>query len=952
MCFWRCPAPPSPLAPPQVTIGTTGCTSIAVNVTANQLTCTLPIDGSSGTGIYVSIKVANANSNSSAMQPFFTYASPTITAVSRSVSGAGGSITITGTNFGATSAGLTQTAGGAITFGSLSAPVPTAVSFYTLSINFAASQYPPFTCVSPIMTTAHTNFSCTMPAGVGMDLDVCVTALGLTTCVAANATFGLSYLPPTIVSVTKGSPFGGTITIAGTNFGPTTASTGTPNVNVTISSATYRLGVAFKCLTPYVSKVNTQITCTVPPASAIATGDGAGLITADGATDGISAFDSAAFDVTVQVGYFDPNYLPASNIQNVTLSRTYQMERPNVTSITAVDDSKTGGKLNIFGGIVNITGRNFGPPCSSISGTAPGTGCNVTAGRSPVRIVVGSVVLTNSVTGTTSSFVTTHVFSPNVVAGPGVVTEHTLIYAYVPDYTSMGVSSLTPSFQVGILYFVNSSTPVYLLSNSATLTYEGPVFDTLKDPAGALSGTNATVGGSESGGDTGFFTITGRNFGVYSTYASTALLVAEYMGAAYFKSLFDSSCFGTVAAYPDASAVFPALSTMKNFTATGTSSYMNIKIGAYSAIGTGGMPGGSCTTPAVTTAGYQFIAVRSDSEIEFMSSAATFASPRNELLQTVAVYAMCGTCTSANSSNAAVFSYLGPVVISASSVATGGGSVIITGQRFGLGGSPSGSNAVTIGGIDCSSIYILTPITLNCSLAAAADSTQVFFGSNKALVSVKLAGLTGTRNNTFTHSLPTITSITGTGADSTVLSAGETITITGTGFGPDNGGGAAVNITSPSPNASNSAATTNQSCVVVSVTSHTQITCTIPAGAGARIPATVTIAYGGVRASVTAPLVTYQTPTLDSYGTPSATAGGLVSITGTGFGPRACTGCVALYVCYVLGCDPASAAAISPLGDVVSSTSISVTMPPWSVRLLRGRGLSHLFFGTWCSDAP
>lgn len=114
---------------------------------------------------------------------------PTIssTAASSFATGGGGTLTLTGTNFGTTS---------------------------TVSVGGRAC---------PVTSRSHTQLQCTLPAWAGANLPIVVTCALQTNAAGGAAVF--SYLAPALTSIsptTADTPGAVTITLTGTNFGPST----------------------------------------------------------------------------------------------------------------------------------------------------------------------------------------------------------------------------------------------------------------------------------------------------------------------------------------------------------------------------------------------------------------------------------------------------------------------------------------------------------------------------------------------------------------------------------------------------------------------------------------------------------------------------------------------------------------------------------------------------------
>jgi MYXO-CTERM domain-containing protein len=190
-----------------VTVGGVACP--VSSHTQTSATCTLP----AGQGaVPVVVSVGGQSSPAS----IFTYDAPAITTVSPAVlPTTGGTLTLTGTNFGLS---------GTVTVGGNACPV---------------TSY------------SHTQIVCTAPAGVGTGLTITVTSGG------QSGSSTVSYAAPSLASVsaaTKPTQGGVAVTLAGSNLGA--------------SGATVTVGGA-PC--PVTSQTHTQVRCTLPP------GQGTGL---------------------------------------------------------------------------------------------------------------------------------------------------------------------------------------------------------------------------------------------------------------------------------------------------------------------------------------------------------------------------------------------------------------------------------------------------------------------------------------------------------------------------------------------------------------------------------------------------------------------------------------------------------------------------------------------------
>jgi len=179
--------PASPNLVTKVQLGMSECTSITVTEAYTKLTCSAP----AGTGQDIAV-VVTVGDKKSTPYASFKYQNPTVSSIT-SVPTAGGTVTITGTNFGpAGSAALSASAGGSIVVAGKA-------------------------CTSGTVSVAHTKITCTQLEGTGGGKDVTVTVSTLSSGTTGNGKF--SYELPTISTKSLGSFLGYTTTFTGSNFG-------------------------------------------------------------------------------------------------------------------------------------------------------------------------------------------------------------------------------------------------------------------------------------------------------------------------------------------------------------------------------------------------------------------------------------------------------------------------------------------------------------------------------------------------------------------------------------------------------------------------------------------------------------------------------------------------------------------------------------------------------------
>ena len=740
----------------------------------------------------VKITVSDGTDSSDALTRYY-YAldnlpTPTVTSTTSPPTN-GGSITITGTNFGPST--------------------PNLVTKVQLGMG---------TCTNIVVTTAYTKLTCDAPAGTGKDIAVVVTVGDKKSTPFASFT----YQSPTVTSITSVPTAGGTVTITGTNFGPTgSASLG--------SNAGGSIVVAGKsCTSATVSVAHTTITCSqlegtggskdvtvtvatlssgttgngkfsysVPSISTKAMGSFLGYTTVFTGTNfgpkdttltvtvtlnggGGTSFTCASATVTKAHEEFSctmpaastnpgPNTSDLTKLYDVqvvcdgltgTGTSNFQYEGPVITSV---------GTVSFHGAEVTITGRNFGPLNQAI------TRVNIGSGGFFVHSTVGSNA--ND--------------TPSGKCTPKTSTEHTTICAYFKDYKTTG-NSMTPTVSL----VVGGQT-----SNTFTaFSYEGPVI------------TGTSTGSQFGGGATSAakITITGRNFGAARTFGN------------------GDATYGTE----------------------------TLSIGGTAASGTN--------------------EVVSDTVITATASPASGSSPKSTQNADIALTLFDQTSTGGTGK----FSYVGPIITTVSSVVTAGGTLTITGDNFG----PVKATADYFNTATYATAGVTLCANAACSSTIACTNPQVTTANTKITcvmgagvpintkVTVKMfdgtldSGTTG--NGKLVVSNPTATSMTPAGG---VATTGGEITVTGTSFGP--AGNSFVSVKAGT-----------YSCTSVTVVSHTSLKCTVPAGFGGNLNLEVKLTNGDSITSAANTVFKYATPTVTSV-TSVDTAGGTVTITGTNFGP-------------------------------------------------------------------
>jgi len=193
--------------------GYTNCTNIQVTIADTQIQCLLgssTLGSGSGKNYDVLMKLPDGPTNgpapgSNSYADKFSYALPTVTSATSTTYFGGVTTTITGTNFGCLSSSYSSNA----------CKLPTG-SNQVVSVLIGGK-----TCASPNVSVAHTQILCNTPDMTGngiayQNIPLVLTVEGQTTLVAATYT----YAGPLITTISEASMFGGWITVTGTSFGP------------------------------------------------------------------------------------------------------------------------------------------------------------------------------------------------------------------------------------------------------------------------------------------------------------------------------------------------------------------------------------------------------------------------------------------------------------------------------------------------------------------------------------------------------------------------------------------------------------------------------------------------------------------------------------------------------------------------------------------------------------
>ena len=455
---------------------------------------------------------------------------PTVTGVT-SVGTAGGTVTITGTNFG---------------------PVGSTNVDSVLFTGGTGTNAISENCTSATVTVADTQITCTVGAGVGYALTPVVTIAGI---VSESATGFLNYDGPTVTSVTSPTTgsFGwnstgpvittadGTvidksnivegiwITITGNNFGPVGVFYSTYTLLGQNSSASVTIGNSLVCAEAHVTVYNTEIQCLLQNEGAGAGYNVYFMIL------GQDSFGSAAGSSYVGNGGGGVG--------------AFSFQPPTVTSANSVSF--------LGGDVITLTGTNFGPSLASLStgiflpetwntgattpivqltlGGVAALSCNVTISHLEVQCVAPEYSGQSTLTGLTAllniegqtwtgtySFEGPSITSVSTVSffgGPVTVTG-TNFGSDAANIESIIVGGEVQDLTVASPSITVSNTEIVFTAEASTIGEAKDIIITIKGVTTGTSGDGKVLFQgpqvySATGGDTagGIVTITGANFG-------------------------------------------------------------------------------------------------------------------------------------------------------------------------------------------------------------------------------------------------------------------------------------------------------------------------------------------------------------------------------------------------------------------------------------------------------
>ena len=765
-----------------VKAGTYTCSSVTV-ISHTSLKCTVP--ARFGGNLDLQITLTNGNSIVSSANTVFKYAKPTVTSVT-TVDTAGGTVTITGTNFG---------------------PLGSAVESVTL--NSAAVN-------SPSITVAHTKIvGSYTTGGTGSGYPAIVTMGGQAS--ATNTLF--SYNGPTVTSITTApSIFGGSLVLAGTNLGPTGLSAAKITVTVTGDGNS-------ACTSPTVSNHN-SLTCTITCSTVCNDAARDVSVTIDSQTSGTTGngllkYEGPVITSVPAISYHgvkgntpvvltgrnfgDGTYINSIKMCALTSSATctgsasytYGKEFETATSVSVVtsgtqiqgffkehigDDYSLVVNVNNIAssggnGILDFSGPTITVDSSSlIATTVPTSGGTLTVAGTNFG-PLGTANIMKIVWDSSSTAVTPAGSSATV----------SVLNTEITFTAPAGAGTKTFSFTIS----VNGTDAGALATNAAKMKYVAPTITSVTQ--------SSTAGGT--------VTITGTNFGPVGTADITSL------------KLTTDAATGTQVDFTEATvSIANTQITAKAPAGSGKDLAVTLVIGGQTA--TGGDTAFTYSAPAITSAGEistgptwttTGYGAYSTTAGAWITITGTNFGPEQALTALTIGGVACDNpyVTVANTQIMCLFGpgagknydiafavngidatggtdkfgYTIPLITSATTSSYFGGEVItIVGTNFGPAagdttkkvpttGDPTLS--VTIGGNACTTpVITVGHTTITCTAPAYLDQSVI----SGVQVAVTVQGQTGTSE--YTYSGPTITSV------SDVSMFGGSVTVTGTNFGP------------------------------------------------------------------------------------------------------------------------------------------------------------------------
>ena len=352
-------------------------------------------------------------------------------------------------------------------------------------------------CTETAIVTPHTKISCKLPStanAVGSNVQIQVTVDGL-----ASPNTPLQIAKPVITAVTTDAggvvpPTGGTVKIAGSNFGPACATGACTTVQAIQFGAN-----AVLCTNPEVRDTNSdgdgdEIVCQLPAADTVGANayaacvEGGSCADLDGDGDGMS--------VVVEVG-------PTGAAQASDPFTGFKFAQPTVTQVEAGGgirsngtSSGTGNPSAVRGGLVTVTGTNFGL-------STKGPRITITHAAGPVDFTVPEADIT-SVNNTQIVF--------KAPAGYGIdCTLAVKVFGWTPDYEGVsgsGNTAVKPPFQFG-KPTIAASQESDTFTSGGTVTITGNGFGPPVAPTAQVD--TVTIGGVWALGDSATVTVAGTD---------------------------------------------------------------------------------------------------------------------------------------------------------------------------------------------------------------------------------------------------------------------------------------------------------------------------------------------------------------------------------------------------------------------------------------------------------
>jgi hypothetical protein len=510
-----------------VNFGTIPATGVTVN-SANSITAISP----AGTGsVHVTV-VSSSGTSTTSTADLFTYISaPAITSLSPTSGIVGSSVTITGTNFGASQGTSTVTfAGAAASITSWSntlivavVPAGATTGNVVVTVNGATSAVVPFTVVVPVpaisLLTPSSGVVGTSVAIIGSNFGS-TQGTSTVTFNGTPATSITSWTPTSIVTVvpvgattgnvvvtvggiaSAGGPFTVTVPIPTiTSLSPTSATAGGVGFTLTVNGTNFDSSAkvnwnASALATTYVSA--TQVTAAVPTNLIASAGTASITVSTTAGTSGASTFTiqsgaptitginptsatagGAAFTLTVNGSSFDSS--AKVNWNGSALTTSYI----NGTQVTAAVPAS----LIASAGTANITVSTTAGTSSTSSFTVQAASPTI-SGTSPTSATVGGAAFTLTVNGTNfdsstkvnwngAALTTTYVNGTKVTANVPASLIASVGTANISVTTNAGTSAVsTFTIQLGAPTIATiSPTSVSAGGAAFTLTVNGANFD-------------------------------------------------------------------------------------------------------------------------------------------------------------------------------------------------------------------------------------------------------------------------------------------------------------------------------------------------------------------------------------------------------------------------------------------------------------------------------------------